>query len=121
MSENNAQTNKEVRKFRPATDIIELADGFHIYMDVPGLTKEQLHIDLQENEVTVSGATRDYEVEKENLTHREFVGGEYRRAFTISDNVDRERISAKLNNGVLELHLPKSEKALPRKIQIATN
>jgi len=121
MHESTSKEQRDVRRFRPATDIVEMEDGFHIYMDLPGLKKEDLSIDLQESEITISGPTADTlpSEGKENLTHQEFVGGEYRRTFILSDNVDRERISAKLNNGVLDMYLPKSEKALPRKIEIS--
>jgi len=121
MHESTSKEQRDVRRFRPATDIVEMEDGFHIYMDLPGLKKEDLSIDLQESEITISGPTADTlpSEGKENLTHHEFPGGEYRRTFILSDTVYRERISAKLNNGVLDMYLPKSEKALPRKIEIS--
>ena len=119
MHESTSKEHANVRRFKPATDIVELEDGFHIYMDLPGLAKEDLSIDLQEGEITISGPTREVAVEGETLTHQEFVDGEYRRSFTLSDNVDRDRIAAKLVNGVLDMHLPKSERALPRKIEIS--
>ena len=109
--------------FRPATDIVELEDGFHIYMDLPGVSKEGLGIDLRDNEVAIVGKTQPREdqagEDKEKVIHMEFTGGEYRRTFTISDTVDRERIEAQLKNGVLDLFLPKSEKTMPRRIEIS--
>ena len=109
--------------FRPATDIVELEDGFHIYMDLPGVGKDGLGIDLRDNEVAIIGKTQPREdqagEDKEKVIHMEFAGGEYRRTFTLSDTVDRDRIEAKLKNGVLDLFLPKSEKTLPRRIEIS--
>lgn len=110
-------------KFRPATDIVEQEDGFHIFCDMPGVSKEDLVIDLNKYELTVIGRTaygadpsRDNE---RKYTHMEFGGGEYNRTFTLSDSVDREKISAKLENGVLNLFLPKSEAAKPKRIDIS--
>ena len=108
-------------RFRPATDIIERTDGFHIYLDMPGVEKEALVIDLNDNELAVSGKTAtavDACCKDERQVHMEFRGGEYSRTFTLSDTVDRDQISAQLTNGVLELHLPKSEKMLPKRIEI---
>jgi|SaaInl4_150m_RNA_FD_contig_71_439542_length_686_multi_2_in_0_out_0_2 HSP20 family protein len=114
--------------FRPATDIVELEDGFHIYMDLPGVSKDGLGIDLRDNEVAIVGKTQAKEDQagedqdgddKEKVIHMEFTGGEYRRTFTLSDTVDRERIEAQLKNGVLDLFLPKSEKTLPKRIEIS--
>lgn len=105
-------------KARPATDILEDKDGYHIYLDVPGLDKSSMTIDLNENELIVSGATSYPEPGQAKPVHAEFGNGEYQRTFTISDTVDRDRIKASLVNGVLELFLPKAEKALPKKIEI---
>jgi len=116
----NASQNEERRlpRVKPATDIIEKEDGFYIYVDMPGVEKKDLVIDLNEDELKVSGKA-DYEMpEGRKLAHVEFGGGEYFRSFTISHIVDKERIKATLQNGVLELHLPRLEKVQPRKIEI---
>jgi HSP20 family molecular chaperone IbpA len=109
---------KDVPRFTPATDILEKDDGFHIYMDMPGVKKEDLTIDLQDNEITVRGVS-DYELKATgSRLHSEFDKAEYSRTFTLSDVVDREKIKAVMKNGVLDLHLPKAEEARPRKIEI---
>lgn len=109
---------KALPRFKPATDIVEAEDGFYIYMDMPGVSKENLIIDLNEDEIKVSGKTDFPTREGEKLVHVEFGDGEYYRGFTVSHVVDKARIKATLKNGVLELHLPKAEKAVPRKIDI---
>lgn len=122
---NEATTTREetMPKVRPATDIVEKEDGFHIFIDMPGVRKEGLTIDLNADEVTVSGRTAypadPTEAKDRHYSHVEFGGGEYVRTFTLSDTVDKEKITAKLDNGVLNLHLPKSEKAVPKKIEIS--
>ncbi len=119
MTENEVR-NEERRlpRVKPATDIIEKEDGFYIFVDMPGVGKEDLVIDLNEDELKVSGKA-EYDVpEGRKLGHVEFGGGEYFRSFTVSHIVDKERIKATLKDGVLELYLPRQEKVQPRKIEI---
>ncbi|EPR41246.1 heat shock protein Hsp20 [Desulfovibrio sp. X2] len=103
---------------RPATDILEKEDGFHIFMDLPGVSKEALVLDLRENELVVSGSVDYPPDEKKKHLAVEFGGGEYSRTFTLADIVDRERITANLVNGVLEIFMPKREKEKPKRIEI---
>ena len=123
MSKEVAKNEERMPRFVPASDIVEKEDGFHILMDMPGTPKENLVIDLSKNELTVSGKAA-YPPDPANTggdrkyTHVEFGGAEFRRTFTLSDAVDREKVSAKFENGVLNLFLPKAEEAKPRKIEI---
>lgn len=115
----------QVRRLRPASDIVEREDGFHIFMDMPGVRKEDLVIDLNKNEVAVSAPVRHDEAlgqEKggRRYSHAEFGSGLYSRSFTLADSVDRGKISASLKDGVLDLYLPKSEAAKPRRIEIVS-
>lgn len=112
---------KGLPRMKPATDILETAEGFSIYVDMPGVRKEELVIDLSEDELRIGGRTAYQGATNENRIHVEFGNVEYSRAFTLSHIVDRERIKATLKNGVLELLLPKAEKALPRKIQVESD
>jgi len=109
---------KALPRFSPNTDIIEQQDGFHIYMDMPGVAKKNLVIDLKENDLEISARAEHPRMEGVSNVHLEFGDCEYTRSFTISDVVDRENIKASLKNGVLEMFLPKAEKAKPRKIEI---
>ena len=118
--------NQEVQKkektslarIRPSTDILEKEDGFHILMDIPGVRKEDLVIDLDDNALTIKGKTSYPEPEGEKLVDAEFGNVEYLRKFTLSDAVDKQAIEASLKEGVLELHLPKAEEARPKRIEI---
>lgn len=117
--EQDVQTvRKDVPRFTPATDILEREDGFHIYMDMPGVSKDELTIDLQDNEVTIHGESAYALKDSGKRLHSEFDTAEYVRTFTLSDVVDRNKIKAVLKDGVLDLHLPKAEEAKPRKIEI---
>ena len=114
---------KTLPTYRPVSDILEREDGFHISMDMPGVDKEALAIDLNENELTVSAVTSyppdPAAQEGRKYHHLEYGGGKYQRTFTISDGVDREKISANLHNGVLSLFIPKAENLKPRRIQVS--
>ncbi len=118
MSDIRKTDEKGMPRVKPATDIVEAEDGFYIFMDMPGVSKEALVIDLNEDEIKVSGRSAYPAPDGEKLIHVEFGNGEYYRGFTLSHIVDKARIKATLKNGVLELHLPKAEKAQPRKIDI---
>lgn len=110
---------KKLEKFSPATDIVESDLGFYMYMDLPGVSRESLEIDLEENTLVITGKAFSAQKDGEKFIDREFSEGEYIRRFTIADVVDREKIKANLKNGVLELFLPKMPEVQPRKIQIS--
>ncbi|HKK32574.1 MAG TPA: Hsp20/alpha crystallin family protein [Desulfomicrobiaceae bacterium] len=110
--------NRNLPRVRPYTDILEKEDGFHIFMDLPGVEREDLVIDLNDSELEIRAKSIIPKNEARKAIHLEFGDGEYVRAFTISDTVDREKIKATLKSGILELFLPKAEKAMPRKIEI---
>lgn len=118
MNEITKTAEKGLPRVKPATDIVETEAGFFIYMDMPGVAKEDLIIDLNEDEIKVSGKSAYANAEGEKFIHVEFGNGEYYRGFTVAHIVDKAKIRATLTNGVLELFLPKAEKAQPRKIDI---
>lgn len=105
-------------RFRPNTDVLEREDGFYIFVDMPGVGKDDLSIDLRENELEIRGRVIYPREEKTKALHVEFGDGEYIRTFTISDGVDREGIRANLKKGLLELFLPKAARFKPRRIDI---
>lgn len=107
-----------VTRYRPATDILERENGFYVYMDLPGVKREDLIIDLEEDELTITGKTSLDLGENEHFVEMQFGDCEYVRTISITDMVDRERIKANLDGGVLELHLPKVEKEQPKRISI---
>ncbi|SKA96836.1 Molecular chaperone IbpA, HSP20 family [Paucidesulfovibrio gracilis DSM 16080] len=117
-NEVKAREEKPLQKIRPATDILEREDGYHVFMDIPGVRREDLVLDLQDNELAVSAKTAEIGSQEERYADVEFGPVEYSRVISVSDLVDKEGIKANLTNGVLSLHLPKAEKALPKKIEI---
>lgn len=104
--------------YEPPVDIYETPDALHLVADMPGVPPEGVEIDLREGVLTLLG--RAAAVEEGNVSYREYHPGNFYRRFSLSENIDQERIEAKMENGVLNVHLPKVEKARPRKIQVKT-
>ena len=108
--------------YAPPTDIVEMKDGVRIYMDIPGVSRENLSIDVEGNELMIKG-TSSYNprpVPGGRILHAEFDGITFQRTFTLSDLVEGDKIAANLKDGVLELYLPKAEALKPRRIEIST-
>ena len=102
---------------RPAVDIFETDEGLTLIADLPGVAKEDLHVDIEQGLLTVQAKANSYL--KGDLIKREFLPGNFYRQFQLSDVVDTEKIAAEMKNGVLTLKLPKSEAAKPRHIAIS--
>lgn len=112
------KTAPALPRFRPNTDILEREDGFYIFVDMPGVGKDDLSIDLRESELEIRGRAVSPREENARALHVEFGDGEYVRTFAISDGVDHEGIRASLKKGLLELFLPKAARFKPRRIEI---
>ena len=98
----------------PASDIYETETGYMIAMDLPGINRDDLEIDLDENRLVVKG-TRTVEEPR----HRsERPRGKFLRSFSIPGSVDQGRIGAEYKDGVLHVHLPKCEKPKPKSIEV---
>lgn len=111
-------THEQQTAASPATDILEMEDGFHIIMDLPGVKPEDLTVDIEESELTIKAASSYAEPESSRRMHAEFGKTAFQRSFSLSDMVDREKVKAELKNGVLQLYLPKAEAMKPRRIQV---
>ena len=102
----------------PPVDIYEDQDAVTLYADLPGVGKEDLSLEIDKDTLQIHGKIScpcSAEAEK---YYTEFAFKDYYRAFTIGEEIDREKIAASMNNGVLKLVLPKAELVKPRKIDI---
>jgi len=106
--------------FVPAVDILENINEITIFADMPGVESSNVDIDLRDNQLTIVGRVEPLEKEKEVSLYKEFNWGDYYRQFTLSNVIDQAKITAKMDNGVLRLVLPKVEKAKPQKIKVIT-
>lgn len=103
--------------FTPAVDIYETASEIVMNVDLPGVTPEDLDIDLSEDTLSIVGKVSGSESPGTDLL-QEYKVGHYYRSFLLTDVIDRSAIKANLADGVLKLILPKAAKAVPRKIPI---
>jgi HSP20 family molecular chaperone IbpA len=109
----------KVRKvYTPAVDIVERKDDILLIADMPGVDEHSVDITLEKNVLTISGAVEDDFPREHRLALAEYGVGDFQRTFTLSDEVDSERIQATVSNGVLKLVLPKAEAVKTRKIAV---
>jgi len=106
--------------FTPSVDIFETDHEITLLADLPGVTADNLTIDLRENILTLTGEVAPFEGANEEDILIEYEIGKYHRQFNLSGVIDQSKIDAKLNDGVLRLSLPKIEEVKPRKIEIKT-
>ena len=101
----------------PRFDIWEGRDELLLYGDLPGATPDNLDIRFENGELTIHGKVSPRHENLEFL-YGEYGIGDFHRTFTIGEAIDSGKISAEMHNGVLTLHLPKSEKVKPRRIEV---
>ncbi|MBI2784631.1 MAG: Hsp20/alpha crystallin family protein [Gammaproteobacteria bacterium] len=102
----------------PPVDVFEDATGITLYADLPGVPKDKLHLEIDADTLTIEGeAQLDLPGDLE-ASHAEITVPRYRRVFTLSRELDTEKVSAEMHQGVLKLRLPKAAHAQPRKIEV---
>ncbi len=113
-----SERTRERRAYVPRADIYEVDDAIMVVTDIPGANEKSVDITLEKNILTI----RAYPVEEDmsglSLLYSEFGIGDFERRFSISDEIDREKIEADVKNGVLTLRLPKAAPAKARKITV---
>ena len=106
------------RVFLPTTDIFETDQALAVVMEMPGVKKDKVEINLEDGVLTVEGRIDFTKYQDLLPVYTEYNIGNYRRSFTLPESIDQEKIKAEMSDGVLTLSLPKAEKAKPRKIAI---
>jgi HSP20 family protein len=102
----------------PAATVLENSDGYTLDVEMPGVSKENLEMWVEDNQLTILGRRSIPKVDGA-LIHRESRPENFRRSFEIDPSIDAARISAKIEQGVVTLTLPKAEQVKPRKIAVA--
>ncbi|HKL82195.1 MAG TPA: Hsp20/alpha crystallin family protein [Desulfobacter sp.] len=116
--EKNVEKTHELYEATPAVDIYENDNEILLHADMPGVVKENISVDIDNGTLSISGVRK---LETEGAaTYEEFSDVEYVRSFSVPQTIDVEKVEAELKDGVLRLHLPKSEAAKPRQIEIKT-
>jgi HSP20 family protein len=108
-----------LRRWMPAMDLLETTDHFVLRADLPGMSEEDVNIELEDSTLTVSGERRtEHEESQEGYYRVERASGSFQRSLTLPKGVDPEAVTASFDRGVLEVRIPKPEERKPRKIAI---
>lgn len=112
--------NFEYGSFKPRVDITEDKDNIYIYSDIPGLSKEEIKVFIDEdNKLHLKGdKKKDKKNENQVFLRTERIFGDFERTILLPDAIKKEEISAKYENGVLALTIQKVEPPLPKEIEI---
>ena len=117
--ENCESDHAKSQKFiAPAASAIEAGDGYTLEVEMPGVDKDGLDISVENNELTITGR-RSLPKVKGTLIHQESRPEGFRRTFELDPSIDADKISAKIDQGLVTLSLPKTEHVRPRKITVS--
>jgi HSP20 family protein len=109
----------QMTNFIPAVDVEETDNEYRMTIDLPGLKKEDVRVEVQNNQLIVSGERRQEQDNERGRSHfRERSYGSFVRAMTLPSNLNPDTVEANFENGVLTLTIPKTEESRPRQIQI---
>jgi len=111
-----------VSRWAPRVDVVELEDKFEFSAELPGLTKDDVKVEMNNNVLSISGEKKyEHEKKERNLHLIERGYGNFRRSFQLPSHADPIKIDAEFSNGVLKVVLPKVEEAKPKQIDIKIN
>lgn len=102
----------------PPVDVVEDAGGITLYADLPGVSRENLSLHVEAETLTIEAESSLAVPDGLKTSHTEVGLGRFRRVFTLSKELDTEKVSAELAQGVLKLQIPKAEHAKPRRINV---
>jgi HSP20 family protein len=119
LDDSNMALGMDESHWLPAVDIRETADAIVVNAELPGIDKKDVKVDVRDGVLTISGE-RKYEkdVKEENVHRIERSYGSFTRSFSLPSHVDVNKVEAKLDNGVLEVRLPKTDTAKPKSISV---
>jgi len=107
------------RVFVPVTDIFETPEALTVVLEMPGVDRDTMEANVEDNVVTIQGRIDFSKYEGMQPVYTEYIVGHYARSFEISSQFDQSKISAQMKDGVVTIVLPKAEQAKPRRIQIS--
>jgi HSP20 family protein len=115
----NGKETMIVADWTPTVDISETDGEYQIKAEIPDVRKEDVKVTLEDGVLTIQGERKQEKEEKGKKYHRiERSYGSFVRSFSLPDVIDEEKVKAEFKDGVLNLHLPKSEKAKPKAIEV---
>lgn len=113
-------SDESKREFSPPCDIADSKDGYQITFDIPGLKKEDIHIEIDESNLVVSGERKGEtkHSEEDQFVRQERFWGQFQRVFSLPSTAESQKIQASYTDGVLTILIPKTDKAKKRTIEI---
>src|SRR5215212_2830749 len=109
-----------LRRWMPAMDLVETGDHFVLRADLPGMSEEDVTIEVEERVLTISGERKAEHSENKDGYHRvERAFGSFSRSLTLPEGVDAEAVAASFDRGVLEVRIPKPEQTKPKRVSIS--
>ena len=119
-TDTSADADRSVMSLLPPVDVTEDENGITVVADVPGASRESLSLRIDGDTLSLEAPIGLELPDGMEPVYAEVRAAQYRRSFTLSGELDRDRIQASLKDGVLRLHLPKREEARPRRIEVRT-
>ncbi len=116
--ENKEETTIPARVFVPAADIYEAENGLTVILEMPGVEKKNVEINIEDGVLNVEGRIDLTKYQGLQPLYTEYNIGHYTRSFRVSNKIDQSKIAAEMKDGILSLTLPKVEEAKPRTIQV---
>ena len=115
----NGADEQGVAFWTPRTDLAETESGYDVSLDLPGLKPDEFDVELRHGDLWITGRRHDEHEESGKTWHRvERHNGQFRRVIRLGDDVNPEGVNAEYKDGVLRIHVPKSEAAKSRKIEV---
>lgn len=109
----------ETGSFKPRVDISEDSKNVFVFAEMPGMSREEIKVNISDDNVLViKGEKKSVHQENTTLHRTERVYGSFERSFILPDNLDVEKITAKYDNGTLELTIPKKEPVKPKEVEV---
>jgi len=115
-----AERSQNRKVYLPKIDIYETKEAVILLADMPGVDDKSIEVLLEKNVLSLAGKTESLAFQGYTIAHAEYDGGDYHREFTISDEIDKDNIGARVKNGLFRLTLPKAQKVKAKKIAIQT-
>jgi HSP20 family protein len=116
-AESRPQSAQSKRFATPLVDIESMQDGYVLYAEMPGVSKDGIEVSVENGDLLIVGHRRPLEVSGEPI-YRESRLYDFRRVYELDPSIDTSRISARIENGLLIVNLPKAEKVKPRRIEV---
>ena len=114
--------DQRTQRWVPAMDLVEADDHFLLKADLPGLSEEDVSIEIRDNALTIAGERKsEYEKRERGWYRVERATGRFSRALSLPEGVDPDAVTAEFDKGVLEVRIPKPEERKPRRIAIGAN